>query len=92
MSVVAGLYGYRRWRNPAPPAETRLRVNRILGSGTLLVVLGQFAALGAVGSLRVAPLLSLQQAFLVTDAGLVIVLVGYLAIVAGFVLYGRAIP
>lgn len=91
VAIVVGFYGYLRWRSSDPPAGTRSRVNRILGCGILLVVLGQFGALGAVGSLRIAPLLSLQQAFLVTDAGFVVMLLGYVVIVAGFVLYGRSV-
>lgn len=91
VTIVVGIYSYLKWRNPAPSAGTRTRVNRILGSGILLVVLGQFAALWAVGSLRIVPLFSLEQAFRVTDAGFVVMLIGYTVIVAGFILYGRAI-
>lgn len=92
MVVITAFYGYLRWQTPAPSAGTRTRVNRILASGVVLVGLGQLAALGAVGSLRTAPLLSLRQSAIITDAGFIGVLIGYVVTVAGFILYIRATP
>lgn len=88
--VIAGLYGYLRYRHPVGRPETRTRVVRLLGGGAALAALGQVVALGAIGSLWVSPLLSFERALLVQDAGLAVALVGYLGVGAGFVVHGRA--
>lgn len=88
--VVVGFHGYLRYRHPIADPEVRRRVVRVLVGGGGLVAFGQLAALGAVGSLWVTSLLSLEQALVVQDAGLLITLVGYLGIFAGFVVHGRA--
>lgn len=86
---IGGFYGYLRYRHPVETTGTRRRVVRILGGGAALTALGQLVALSATGSLRVAPLLSLRQAMIVQDAGLLVAVVGYGGVVAGFVIQSR---
>lgn len=86
---IGGFYGYLRYRHPVTTAATRRRVVRILGGSAALTALGQLVALSAIGSLRVAPLLSLRQAMIVQDAGLLVAVVGYGGVVAGFVIQSR---
>ena len=88
--VVAGFYGYLAWRNPVPDAGERTRAGRLVAGGAALVAVGQLAGLGAVGSLRTSPLLSFDRATSVANGGLVVALIGYVAVGAGFVVYGRA--
>lgn len=88
--IIGGFYGYLRYRNPVADSKTRQRVRRVLAGGVCLLAVGQASALGAVGSLRVTPLLSFEQALLIQDAGLLITLVGYLVVFAGFVIHSRA--
>ncbi|MEF8807443.1 hypothetical protein [Natronomonas sp.] len=90
LTIIGGFYGYLRYRHPVGDPSARWRVLKILAGGTCLLAIGQTAALGAVGSLRVTPLLSFEQALLVQDAGLVVTLVGYLVVFAGFVIHSRA--
>jgi hypothetical protein len=87
--VIAGVYGYLKWRRSDPYSEAQTRAKRILCVGVGLAALGQLVGLGTVGSLRTAPLLSLQQAIFVQNAGLIVTLIGYVVVVAGFVLYSR---
>jgi len=91
LAIIAGFYGYLRWRHPAPHPEVQTHANWTLGAGIVLTILGQFAGLAAVGSLRTVPLLSFQQAMFVQNAGLVVAIIGYLVIIAGFVLYSRSV-
>lgn len=88
--VVGVFYGYLRVRHPVADPAARRRVVGVLAGGSTLVALGQLAALGAIGSLQVRPLLSVRQALLVQDVGLLVALVGYLGLVAGVVMHGRA--
>ena len=88
--VIAGFYGYLKWRRSVPHSEAQRRAKRVLGIGVGLVALGQLAGLGALGSLRTAPLLSLQQATFVQNTGLIVTLIGYIGVVAGFILYSQA--
>lgn len=89
--VIAGFYGYLRCRHPVGRPATPTRVVRLLAGGAALAALGQVVALGAIGSLRVSPLLSFERALLAGDAGLAVALVGYLGVGAGFVVPGRAV-
>lgn len=88
--IIGGFYGYLRYQSPVTDSNTQRRVRNVLVGGICLLAAGQAAALGAVGSLRVTPLLSFEQALFVQDAGLFITLVGYLAVFAGFVIHSRA--
>ena len=87
--VIAGFYGYLRWRHPVPDAESRGRAKRLLLGGLVLVIFGQFAAFGAIGSLRVTPLFSLRQAIRIQNTGLLVTLIGYGVLVVGFAPYLR---
>lgn len=90
LAVIGGFYGYVRYRNSISDVTTRRRVVKILAGGGCLLAVGQAAALGAIGSLRTSPWLSFEQALFVQDAGLLVTLVGYLVVFAGFVIHGRA--
>jgi hypothetical protein len=83
--VIAGVYGYLRYRRPVPHQRTAA----LLLGGSLCVAFGQLAALGAVGSLRVSPFLSLHEAVLIQKVGLLVAGVGYVGVFAGFVTYSR---
>lgn len=90
VGVIAAFYGYLRSRHrPADTAE-RGRAEALFAGGIFLTALGQFAAIGAIGSLRVSPLLSFEQALLVQDAGLLLAGVGYVGVIAGAVLYPKS--
>ncbi|MFC7138533.1 hypothetical protein ACFQMA_01630 [Halosimplex aquaticum] len=86
---IAGFYAYLRWQRPAAGAGSVTRAEWILASGVGLLTLGQLAGLGAIGSLRTAPLLSLRQAMVVQNVSLLAALAGYGIVVVGFVLYSR---
>lgn len=87
--IIAGLYAYLRWRRSATHDETRTRPAWVIGSGAVLAGLGQLVGLGAIGSLRTSPALSLQEAVLIQNAALAVTLLGYVVAVVGFVLYSR---
>ncbi|WP_415380447.1 hypothetical protein [Halosimplex sp. TS25] len=86
---IAGFYGYLRWQHPAADAGSVTRVEWILAGGVGLLTLGQLVGLGAVGSLRTVPLLSLRQAMVVQNVSLLGAFAGYGIVVIGFVLYSR---
>lgn len=88
--VIAGLYAYLRYRQPAGNSAAHQRSTRILWGGAAVAAFGQLVALGAVGSLQVISLLSLSHALAVQDAGLLVALVGYTSVFVGFVMYGRS--
>jgi hypothetical protein len=90
LAVIGGFYGYLRHQHPIDDSTARRRVLKVLAGGTCLLAIGQAAALGSVGSLRVSPLLSFEQALLIQDAGLLLTLVGYIVVFAGFVIHSRA--
>ncbi|MFD1565656.1 hypothetical protein ACFR99_19205 [Haloarchaeobius amylolyticus] len=87
--VIAGFYGYLRWRHPVPHAESRPRTKRLLLGGVVLITFGQLAAFGAIGSTRMASLFSLRQAIRIQNAGLLVTFIGYGILVVGFALYLR---
>ncbi|QLD86902.1 hypothetical protein HWV23_14595 [Natronomonas halophila] len=90
LTIIGGFYGYLRYRHPVADSSTRRRVMKVLAGGACLLAIGQAAALGALGSLMVTPLLSFEQALFIQDAGLFLTLVGYIVVFAGFVLHSRA--
>lgn len=88
--VVGFTYGYVRHRSQVERPSTRRAGDRAVGGGTVLVAVGELAALGATGVVRVSALLSLGEAILVQNVGLVAALVGYLVVAGGFVVHWRA--
>ena len=87
--IITGFYGYLRWRYSIPYAELRHRTKWLLLIGLVLVTLGQLAALGAIGSLRVASIFSLRQAIRIQNAGFLVTFIGYGILVVGLALYPR---
>jgi hypothetical protein len=90
LAVIGGFYGYVQYRRPVTDSEAWWRAVKTLAGGICLLAVGQAAALGALGSLRTSPFLSFEQALFIQDAGLLVTLVGYLVVFAGFVIHGRA--
>lgn len=88
--VVGGTYAAIRYSRPVSERRTRRRAAVVVGAGTVLVGLGQLVGLLAVGSLRVSPLLLLQQAIALSNRGAGAALFGYLIVSAGIVLHLRA--
>lgn len=87
--VIAGFYGYCRWRQPVTHSDSRPRTKWLLIGGVVLLTVGQLAALGAIGSTRVASHLSLREAIRLQNAGLLGTVTGYSIVVVGFVRYLR---
>lgn len=87
--VIAGFYGYLRWRQPVPPTDARPRPPWLLLGGVVLLTIGQLAALGAIGSTRMASHLSLRQAIQLQNSGLLATVIGYGILVVGFIRYLR---
>lgn len=87
--VIGGFYWYLQRRRPLTESAVRQRVCRLVLGGMALVGLGQFLALGSIGSLRMAAILTFRQALLLQEGGLVGALLGYLLVIAGFVIHAR---
>lgn len=88
--VIAAVYRYLQRRRQVAQSLARRRVRRLVFSGTFLIGIGQSLAIGAVGSLRVAAVLTLREAFLAQDIGLVLAFLGYLLVIVGFVAHARS--
>lgn len=87
--VISGFYGYLRWRQPVPDTDSRPRTKWLLIGGVVLLTFGQLAALAAIGSSRMASLVSLRQAIRLQNAGLLVTVIGYGILIVGFVPYLR---
>jgi hypothetical protein len=87
---VGGTHIYFGYRHPVDDAVSRRRSTGLLFGGVGVAALGQLAALGAIGSLRVTPLLSFETALALQDAGLLVTGVGYVGVLAGLVVRVRA--
>ncbi|MFD1512514.1 hypothetical protein [Halomarina rubra] len=86
---IAGAYGYLHYRYPLGNPATRQRVNKTLVSGVGLTTIGQLTALGAPALLWITNL-SFSNATMLSEAGVALALVGYVAVLAGFTLHSRA--
>jgi hypothetical protein len=94
--VVAGVYGYLRFRHPVADPAAKRHTRALVGGGSGVVAVGQLvavvaygAALGAIG-LPLGLALPFDALLLVPDGAALATLVGYLLVVAGFVLHSRA--
>lgn len=87
--VIAVFYRYVTWRLSTPPAGIQSRAKLVIGSGVALVVLGQLAGFGAISSLWTTTILSVRRVIFVQNIGFIVTLMGYVVVVAGFVLYSR---
>ncbi|WP_248895900.1 hypothetical protein [Haloplanus halobius] len=90
LAVVGVVYAYLRHRHPVADPSVRRRRTRLVLVGSGLAALGQLAALGAVGILRLAPVLSLDAALAVQNVGVLAAALGYIGVIAGFVVHIRA--
>jgi len=99
LSVVAGLYGYLRFRRPVADATAKRRTSALVAGGSGVVAVAQLAAVVlygvAVGSVHLPfglglPL-SLDVLVMVPNGAALATLVGYLGVAAGFVVYSRAV-
>lgn len=88
--VVVGFYGLIRYRRPIADSASRRRAVRVVSGGVGLAVFGQLAALGAVGSLRVTAVFSLEQAITLMNVGVLVALIGYAGVCGGFAIRLRA--
>jgi len=86
-ATIAGLYASLRRRSDS--SGDSLRPELALGVGLTLAVVGQLAAIGAIGSLRTDPLLDLQGTILVQNVGFGAAIVGYVGVGIGVLLYSR---
>jgi hypothetical protein len=99
LAVVAGLYGYLRFRRPVADATAKRRTSALVAGGSGVVAVAQLAAVVlygvAVGSVRLPFGLGLSLPFdvlvLVPNGAALATLVGYLGVAAGFVVYSRAV-
>ena len=89
VAVVVAVHASLGSRLPGSDADRR-RSARLLFGGIGVAALGQLAALGAIGSLRVTPLLSFETALLVQDVGLLVTGVGHAGVLVGLVVRVRA--
>jgi hypothetical protein len=88
--LVGAVNTYLGYRRPVEDPVRRRRSAGLLFGGIGIAALGQLAALGAIGSLRVTPLLSFETALAVQDAGLLATGVGYVGVIGGLVVRARA--
>lgn len=87
--IIGGIYWYVQRRQSLADSAVRSRVRWFVFGGMSLVGVGQFLALGSIGSLRIVAILTPRQALLVQDAGLLVAVVGYLLVSVGFVQRAR---